>query len=401
MRIGRALAVSFAAAIGSATAQDSIEQDNNLALAAEDIADVVEEAQAETNPADAKTDRPNLEGNQPETESASPSTDDAPLDADDELPETERQPVATEGEPTSEDGEPLNAESVLSQDEELLEVPNEPETNRIRRRREERAELREKLEAISNERSRWRFSSALVFAEAEVDIKSVEAEIPDDFVIEDLEIRITDLADISSTAWVNSVGYRVLPFLELSGQVGILQSETVTAFEVSGTPNLGFDLVTFDEPITINLDRGDEADGYTFGLGTRAAAPVAIIGGRPLLGTAGFRYNWNRVDDGNITSESLLSTFGLTYAVPTEKALYTFSAAAGYARLERESTRTAAFAGEEINISVEQELTNPWSIDLGLSRSLGQNWTIGYGLSANLSGTNSHALVVSFSPSKK
>ncbi|MEM7740928.1 MAG: hypothetical protein AAF225_09020 [Pseudomonadota bacterium] len=344
MRIGRALVVSAIAGLGSAAAEEIVEQN----------------------------------------EDPVPVTDGVAIDA--ETPTT--------------DGDLPVALDLLAEDDVAAE-PQSSVIDRIDQRRDERAELREKLEAIGNERSRWRFGTALAIGRAEVDITNVETDVPDDFVIEDLEIRVTELTDISSTAWVNSVGYRVLPFLELSGQVGVLQSETVTAFELTGTPDLGLDLVTFDEPITLNLDRGNEADGYTFGVGANTIAPLGILAGRPVLGVAGFRYNWNRVDDGNITSESLFSNFGLAYAVPTEKALFSFSLSAGYARLERESTRTTSFGGEEISITVEQELTNPWSIDVGVSRSLGKNWTIGYGLSSNLSGTNSHGLALSFSPNTK
>ncbi|MEO1658923.1 MAG: hypothetical protein AAFR65_14510 [Pseudomonadota bacterium] len=276
--------------------------------------------------------------------------------------------------------------------------PRDRAKDRRAQRKAERAALRASMEAYGADASRWRFATAVAFANAEVDLTSVEVDVPDDFLIEDLDVVVTDLTDISSTAWINTVAYRVLPFLEVSGQIGVLQSETVTAFEITGTPDL--ELITFDEPITLQLDAGEEADGYTFGLGTNAIAPVGIVAGRPLIGVAGFRYNWNRVDNGNINSESLFANFGLAYAVPTEQALYSFSLGAGYGRLERESIRDASFGGENIRVRVEQELENPWSVDFGVSRSLGPNWRIGYALSNNLSGPSTHLIALSFSPNE-
>ena len=290
--------------------------------------------------------------------------------------------------------------------EAVTEEVSEEKTRRIEKRQQERDEVRSRLEDFGADRSKWRLSSTVAFANAEIEVIDADLVIPEDFAIEDLELDIPEVTDLSSTLFIASAGYRVLPFLELTGQIGYLNSETATPFELTATipePDIDLDLglIDFDEPVTVSLDRNEDISGYTYGLGANAIAPVGIVAGHPLLATANVLYIWNRLDGGNITSETFSTSGGLTYGVLTEKALYTFTAAAGYTRLNREAVRDLELAGETFRLFTEQELESPWSINLGVSRSLNDRWTVGYGLAANTAGPISHGVSLNYTPAKR
>jgi len=334
---------------------------------------------------------------------ATAAADDA---AESEVLESQPSEEVVEQSSAAVDDAPAEESADIAVSEDAPDKVAEEKTRRIEKRKQERDEVRTRLEDFGAERSKWRIGSTVAFANAEIKVIDADLRIPEDFVIEDLDLDIPEVTDLSSKLFIASGGYRVLPFLELTGQIGYLNSETATPFELTATipePDIDLDLglIDFDEPITVSLDRNEDISGYTYGLGANAIAPVGIVAGHPLLATVNVLYIWNRLDGGNITSETFSTSGGLTYGVLTEKALYTFTAAAGYTRLNREAVRDLELAGETFRLFTEQELESPWSINLGVSRSLNDRWTVGYGLAANTAGPISHGVSLNYTPAKR
>ncbi len=372
MRIKSAFAASCAALIATAAADDAIESEVLESQPAEEAIEQVVE---------------------PSSEPVAESTEDSVIEQADEVVD---QAPAEEAEEIAD----------LPVSEEALDQDAEKKIRRIEKRQQERNEVRERLEAFAVDRSKWRLSSNVAFANVEIEIEETELVIPEDFALEDIDLEIPELTDLSSTLFIASAGYRILPIVELTGQIGYVSSETATPFQLTTTipePDIALDLglIDFDEPVTLNLDRDEDISGYAYGLGANVLLPVGIVAGRPLIATTNVLYNWNRLDGGNVNSETLTGSATLTYAVLSEKALYTFSAGAGYTRLKREASRDLELAGQIFGLNTEQKIERPWSVNMSLSRSLTDKWSIGYGISMNTGGPISQGVSLIFTPKKR
>lgn len=237
--------------------------------------------------------------------------------------------------------------------------------------------------------SKWTVTASFAATNAAVDIVSSEVTLPQEFEEGDFEASLDDDLSISAQLVSGSVGYRLLPFLEVSARAGLASTDTDTGLTISGTPT-GVFADVFEGPITFDREATLEVDGYSLGLGAAAYAPLADIGRDKLAGYLEYQYAWNRFDDDTIVSEASRASLGVVFPVNAErgnKPVYRISGS--YNWITREIERDLTIGGEPISVRLTQEFENPWSMELGAGLPIADNTLLGLAASHQLSGETS------------
>ena len=246
--------------------------------------------------------------------------------------------------------------------------------------------------------SKWDVAISAALTNVAVDIVESEVSLTEELVEGDFEASLSDDLSVSTSVVSASVGYRVLPFLQITARAGLAASESETGVIITGTPTgqfAGF----FDGPIAVDGEADLEADGYSLGLGATAYFPITDIADKHLAGYTEFQYIWNRFEDDQIVSEASKTTLGLVYPVDVEdQSNPVYFAGVGYSWLSRELEQSRIIAGETVNVNITQEFENPWSIELGGGFPVSDHLVMGFGAFYQMSGETSAfaSLIYSF-----
>ena len=109
------------------------------------------------------------------------------------------------------------------------------------------------LRDAANEFGKWNVTMSVVASNAAITIVDSQIQLPEELSETDFEVTLSDDLSVSSTIVSGSVGYRVLPFVEVVARGGLISSDTETGIVITGTPNGPF-ADFFDGPITIDRD---------------------------------------------------------------------------------------------------------------------------------------------------
>lgn len=237
--------------------------------------------------------------------------------------------------------------------------------------------------------SKWDFAISIAAVNSAVDIVDSEIKLAAELDTGGFEASLDENLSISTTVVSGSLGYRVLPFLELSARAGLASTESETGVIITGTPSGAFaDL--FNGPITVDRDADLDVDGYSLGLGVTGYVPLANIGRDKLAAYAGFQYAWNRFDDDTIVSEASKTSLGLVFPVdPDRRDQIIYRLAGSYNWLTRDVERNQLIAGQEVDVKITQEYENPWAVELGAGIPLSRQLALGFAASHQLSGETS------------
>ncbi len=263
----------------------------------------------------------------------------------------------------------------------------------------ERAAIRQRL----REEPKWRVSLDMLIGSS--DIRVLETEfiiLTEDSFLEDLNVDATtgEELTIETQVAVASIGYRILPFLEISASAGLGSSEIGTDLFLTAeveNPFGGGGSV----PIEIDTVFEDEVAGYVYGLGVNAALPIATIRSRGLAAYAGYQANWATMDEGDVHSTTTRASIGLAYPADFEShngLLYTVGAT--YGDLNREVNTIREVGSDETQLFLRQEYENPWSIQTSIAIPIKKKASFVIGGSQALSGATSIFASLVFTPGR-
>lgn len=244
-------------------------------------------------------------------------------------------------------------------------------------------EMRVAVDEIGN----WSVTMSVVASNAALNIVDSEIELPSEFEETDFEAVLGDDLSVSSTIVSGSIGYRILPFVELVARGGLISSDTETGVIVSGTPTGPFSDF-FDGPITIDRDTNRDVDGYSVGIGANAALPIAQIGNDTIAAYSGFQFIWNEFDE-SVSSEGANANFGLIYPVNLDRKNVVYRIGGSYNWISRNVEQALSVNGETIRVNVTQEFEDPWAVEAGVGIPLTDNIMLGLGAWHQLSGETS------------
>ncbi len=256
------------------------------------------------------------------------------------------------------------------------------------------AEAEDIQDRVGDDIGKWNFSLSAAATNTAIKVVESEVELPEDLSQGDVEASLSDDLTVSSTVFSGSVGYRILPFLDVFARGGLVSSDTETGVVITSTPNGPF-LDLLDGPIMIDRDTSREADGYSLGLGARAAMPVTEVAGDMLAGYGGFQYAWNRFDD-TLSSEAAMTSFGLVYPVNLDRQGIVYRIGGSYNWISRDVDQALTLNGEDIRVRVTQEFEDPWAVEGGVGIPLTQNMLLGLGGWHQLSGETSFLASITY-----
>ena len=245
----------------------------------------------------------------------------------------------------------------------------------------------DEMRAAADEQGKWTVTMSVVASNAAIKIVESEVELPSALEETDFEVTLGDDISVSSTIVSGSIGYRILPFVELVARGGLVSSETETGVIISGTPTGQFSNF-FDGPITIDRDANREVDGYSLGIGANAAFPVMQIGNDTLAAYSGFQFVWNEFDE-SVSSEGANANFGLIYPVSLDRRNVVYRIGGSYNWISRDVEQALVLNGETVRVNVTQEFEDPWAVQAGIGIPLTDNTQLGLGVWYQLSGETS------------
>ena len=245
----------------------------------------------------------------------------------------------------------------------------------------------DELRDAADEFGKWNITMSVVASNAAITIVDSQIQLPEEFSESDFEATLSDDLSVSSTIVSGSVGYRVLPFVEVVARGGLISSDTQTGVIITGTPNGPFSEF-FEGPITIDRDANQEVDGYSLGLGANGFLPVATIGNDTLAAYSGFQFVWNRFDE-SVSSEGAVTNFGLVYPVNLQRDNIVYRVGGSYNWISRDVEQRLTLNGETVRVNVTQEFEDPWALEAGIGIPIGESTLLGLGLWHQLSGETS------------
>ena len=245
----------------------------------------------------------------------------------------------------------------------------------------------DELRDAADEFGKWNITMSVVASNAAITIVDSQIQVPEEFSESDFAATLSDDLSVSSTIVSGSVGYRVLPFVEVVARGGLISSDTQTGVIITGTPNGPFSDF-FEGPITIDRDANQEVDGYSLGLGANGFLPVATIGNDTLAAYSGFQFVWNRFDE-SVSSEGAVTNFGLVYPVNLQRDNIVYRVGGSYNWISRDVEQRLTLNGETVRVNVTQEFEDPWALEAGIGIPIGESTLLGLGLWHQLSGETS------------
>ena len=243
------------------------------------------------------------------------------------------------------------------------------------------------LRDAAGEFGKWNITMSVVASNAAITIVDSQIQLPEELSETDFEATLSDDLSVSSTIVSSSVGYRVLPFIEIVARGGLISSDTETGIVITGTPNGPF-ADFFDGPITVDRDTNMDVEGYSLGLGANGFLPIATIGSDTLAAYSGFQYVWNRFDE-SVSSEGTVTSFGLIYPVNLQRENIVYRVGGSYNWISRDVEQSLNLNGETVRVNVTQEFEDPWALEAGIGIPIGESTLLGVGLWHQLSGETS------------
>ena len=127
-------------------------------------------------------------------------------------------------------------------------------------------------------------------SDVQVTLEDTEIVLRESVDFGEFETSLTEDVDFKSTFVGAGVSYRALPFLTLHARAGYVVSESDIGFEVSGTPSDDFPGI-IGGPISFGNVITTSVEGFKFGVGATAIAPIASIGSKELVGFASYQHS--------------------------------------------------------------------------------------------------------------
>ncbi len=244
-------------------------------------------------------------------------------------------------------------------------------------------------------RGSWLLGLNAAFISADLTILSTELDLPEGVRFEDVTLDISEVS-VTSQQTGASVSHFLLPFLEVSGLVGFATTSTDTDLSLTARPDFGLGLV--DDPITIGFASEADVSGYTYGAGAAIYAPLGQPGGRPLVLRNSVSWSASRFDGDQVSTDTLSGASTLVYLADIGGADHIFTLGGAYNRVDRVSERSATTPFGVAELRLTQELSDPWSVQIGAARRFTPRLSAGYALVHNIDGANSHVLRLTFAP---
>ncbi|MEO1596471.1 MAG: hypothetical protein AAFS02_14610 [Pseudomonadota bacterium] len=230
--------------------------------------------------------------------------------------------------------------------------------------------------------SRFVYSATLLTAKTPVRIKSLTLEASDDLLVEDLDVAVGDVAEISSQTLMASVAFYPIPLIEISAGTGIVSSQSESDITVSGSfvdplPILG-------ESFSVTSDAERDNSGYNFNGGLAVIIPIIRDPMAPLVLRAGAQYGINDLD--NIETTSISSSLTLAHMRSISGRRMTFALGVSHLEIDRVVEFTTSFGGSNLSLRQEQELEDPWSMVTSIAVPVDETLSASFSASSNFSG---------------
>jgi len=249
-----------------------------------------------------------------------------------------------------------------------------------------------------DEPGKFSVSALVAVTNSTVVLTDSEVTLPDDFDGADIEVGLAEEVKVSNTIVGLNVGYRVLPFLNVSVQGGLIETSSELGVTIEGTPADTFP-IDFGGPISLATDVSTGASGYSFGAGATGFLPVATIGDDLLLGYASYQHVWNEFDDDGISVDIGRLSAGLVYPVnPMGDSKPVFRLGAAYINSTRTLERGLEFGGDQISVLATQETEDPWFGEFGISYPASRNVLLNFSSTVQTTGDVSVVASITFTP---
>lgn len=242
--------------------------------------------------------------------------------------------------------------------------------------------------AASRDAPKWVLGVGVAVMNADVRVVDSQASVPEDLQVGDFDLELADTLSISATSLSARIGYRLLPFLNVSAQGGLVWSDTQTGVTLSGTPDGVFSNLV-SGPISVDADLETDASGYSLGLAANAFAPIASIRSKTVVLTSGFTYVWNTLENGDVQTEATRTSVGLVYPVSADPRSVVYRLSGSYNWLTREIERSVALGQGDVAVSITQEYDDPWSAEFGASIPVSERVRFGISASQQIGGETS------------
>ncbi len=237
------------------------------------------------------------------------------------------------------------------------------------------------------DRPRWNLGVNVSLISTDLEIVSTQAELPDDFVLEDATLDLSDVR-LQARSVALSASYFVLPFLEVAGLAGVVTSETEADLRLEGTLNSGFDPI--DGPVSLQLNNDRETDGFIYGAGVHAYLPLLVTPSDTLVVRSGANWAQSQYNSEDLQTFSYNLSSSVVYLRNRGGGDYMLNLGVVYQFIDREVERSLELGGEPITVRLNQELIDPWAIQFGAGVKVSESMTLSYGSSYNLGGEFSH-----------
>ena len=245
-----------------------------------------------------------------------------------------------------------------------------------------------------------RLGVGVISSESAVKIVDSDVDFPDgDLPVSDLEVKLIDEIELAQKGLEFNASYSPIPFLEFSGNVGYINTDSNSTLSVTGTldrdaleiPDFISDLIgdTFETETTSSQN----VDGFRYGFGTALRAPVAIIGDNPILVRVGAQANFS--EGSAADSETYVGSVTLIHPTDAFGPDLTFAVGATYLDYTRFVEFTQDFNGELATINLEQEIDEPWSVTANLIVPVADNLAWSFGTAQNFNGTSAYSIRLS------
>ncbi|MEM6274391.1 MAG: hypothetical protein AAF735_04035 [Myxococcota bacterium] len=234
-----------------------------------------------------------------------------------------------------------------------------------------------------------RIGIGLTRASARVQITSVETEIPDSALAEELVVDIGEEVDVETLSLESTVTFN-WRFLELSALAGLATTESGYTVRLSG--ELPDDSL-FPGPFDVALDSEGSQSGYLVGFGGALYLPLVSIDG-PLVLRTGSSVSFRRFDTLSSTTFSGAASLikrQKMFGVPVD-----FSLGSAYSWISRRSELKTNALGSVVTVRIEQELRDPWSLVAAVGLPLGAQARLLFATTQSFTGTSAYSVRLAF-----
>lgn len=239
----------------------------------------------------------------------------------------------------------------------------------------------------SGQRSRFVYSATLLTATTPVRIESLTIEASENLLVEDLNVEVGDVADISSQTFMASVAFYPLPFIEISAGTGIVSSQSDAEIGISGSfvdplPILG-------DSFSVVSDAERDNSGYSYNGGLAIMVPIVRDPDAPLLLRAGATFGFNDLD--NIETETISTSLALAHVRSVYGRRMSFAVGVSHIEIDRVVEFSSSLGGSDLRLRQVQRIDDPWSLSTSFAVPVDDTLTVSIAASNNFSGMYSLA----------